>query len=191
MWNLCVLTLFAALLGSRLLLVVANWSDVARHPTLAAGSRDDSSSAACGASGTHCRLVVAALYARRSACPLARYRRRSGRAAGARPRLRTNRRAARRLRLRHRNRSALGRHLHRRSCRAMERRAAWHSAASRPGLRGARFFAITAISCALAAASPPARATWPACGSWEPAWPSSSPNSGATRKAAARCSAEF
>ena len=32
LWNLCVVTLFAALLGSRLLLVLMNWSDMLRHP---------------------------------------------------------------------------------------------------------------------------------------------------------------
>lgn len=31
-WNLCVLALFAALLGSRLLLVLINWRDLLRHP---------------------------------------------------------------------------------------------------------------------------------------------------------------
>ena len=32
LWNLCVIALFAGLLGSRLVLVVANWRDVIRHP---------------------------------------------------------------------------------------------------------------------------------------------------------------
>jgi phosphatidylglycerol:prolipoprotein diacylglycerol transferase len=32
MWNLCVLALFAALIATRLLLVIANWSDVVKHP---------------------------------------------------------------------------------------------------------------------------------------------------------------
>jgi phosphatidylglycerol:prolipoprotein diacylglycerol transferase len=31
-WNLCVIALFAALLGSRLLLIILNWHDVVRHP---------------------------------------------------------------------------------------------------------------------------------------------------------------
>ncbi len=31
-WNLCILTLFAALLGSRLLLVIANWTILRSHP---------------------------------------------------------------------------------------------------------------------------------------------------------------
>jgi phosphatidylglycerol:prolipoprotein diacylglycerol transferase len=31
-WNLCVMALFASLIGSRLLLVVVNWHDVVRHP---------------------------------------------------------------------------------------------------------------------------------------------------------------
>lgn len=31
-WNLCVIGLFAALAGERLLLVAANWSDLRRHP---------------------------------------------------------------------------------------------------------------------------------------------------------------
>jgi phosphatidylglycerol:prolipoprotein diacylglycerol transferase len=32
-WNLCVLALFAALVTQRLLLVLANWSDLRRHPS--------------------------------------------------------------------------------------------------------------------------------------------------------------
>lgn len=32
-WNLCVIALFAALVGARLLLVIANWSNVVRHPS--------------------------------------------------------------------------------------------------------------------------------------------------------------
>jgi len=32
-WNVCVIGLFTALLGSRLLLLVLNWRDVRRHPT--------------------------------------------------------------------------------------------------------------------------------------------------------------
>src|ERR1035438_3762516 len=32
-WNLCVVALFAALLGQRLLLVLANWSELRRHPS--------------------------------------------------------------------------------------------------------------------------------------------------------------
>lgn len=31
-WNLCVIALFTALLGSRLLLLLVNWRDVVRHP---------------------------------------------------------------------------------------------------------------------------------------------------------------
>lgn len=31
-WNLCVVSLFAALIGSRLLLFALNWRDIARHP---------------------------------------------------------------------------------------------------------------------------------------------------------------
>jgi hypothetical protein len=31
-WNLCILSLFAALLTQRLLLVAVNWSDLRRHP---------------------------------------------------------------------------------------------------------------------------------------------------------------
>lgn len=33
LWNLCVVALFAALLGSRLLLVAVNWRDLSRHPS--------------------------------------------------------------------------------------------------------------------------------------------------------------
>lgn len=32
-WNLCVIALFAALIGSRLLLIFANWRDLSRHPS--------------------------------------------------------------------------------------------------------------------------------------------------------------
>ena len=32
-WNLCVVALFAALAGQRLLLVLINWSDLRRHPS--------------------------------------------------------------------------------------------------------------------------------------------------------------
>jgi phosphatidylglycerol:prolipoprotein diacylglycerol transferase len=32
-WNLCVLALFAALLGQKMLLVLANWSELRRHPS--------------------------------------------------------------------------------------------------------------------------------------------------------------
>jgi phosphatidylglycerol:prolipoprotein diacylglycerol transferase len=32
-WNLCVVSLFAALVGQRLLLLLMNWSDVRRHPS--------------------------------------------------------------------------------------------------------------------------------------------------------------
>jgi phosphatidylglycerol:prolipoprotein diacylglycerol transferase len=32
-WNLCVVYLFAALVGQRLLLLVMNWSDIRRHPS--------------------------------------------------------------------------------------------------------------------------------------------------------------
>lgn len=32
-WNLCVVALFAALIGSRLLLIAANWRDLSRHPS--------------------------------------------------------------------------------------------------------------------------------------------------------------
>lgn len=32
LWNLCVIALFAALIGSRLLLIAMNWRDVMRHP---------------------------------------------------------------------------------------------------------------------------------------------------------------
>lgn len=32
LWNLCVVSLFAALIGSRLMLLLMNWRDIARHP---------------------------------------------------------------------------------------------------------------------------------------------------------------
>jgi len=33
LWNLCVLAVFGALIGSRLVLIAANWHDVVRHPS--------------------------------------------------------------------------------------------------------------------------------------------------------------
>ena len=38
-WNLCILMLFTALAGSRLLLVIANWTVLRHHPLWVLGSR--------------------------------------------------------------------------------------------------------------------------------------------------------
>lgn len=61
-WNLCVIVLFAALVGSRLLLVIANWSVLRHHPiwvlSLAMVHHP-----LLGAIGTLLALAVAALYA--------------------------------------------------------------------------------------------------------------------------------
>jgi phosphatidylglycerol:prolipoprotein diacylglycerol transferase len=69
-WNLCVVALFAALVGQRLLLVILNWSDLRLHPAwlLTLAMVHDPLLAAAGAlAGTG----SAALYARWRRMPLA------------------------------------------------------------------------------------------------------------------------
>lgn len=69
-WNLCILSLFAALAAARLLLVVANWSALRRHPVwlLGLGMVHHPLLAATGTiTGTAC----AAWYARRNKLPFA------------------------------------------------------------------------------------------------------------------------
>jgi phosphatidylglycerol---prolipoprotein diacylglyceryl transferase len=63
-WNLSVIALFAALIGSRLLLVIANWRDLSRHPSWLFGLgmvHHPLVSAAAALSGT----LAALAYARR------------------------------------------------------------------------------------------------------------------------------
>jgi phosphatidylglycerol---prolipoprotein diacylglyceryl transferase len=68
-WNLCVVALFAAIAGQRLLLVVANWSDLERHPawmlTLAMVHHP-----LLAAVGVFAGAVAAALYGRWRKLPL-------------------------------------------------------------------------------------------------------------------------
>jgi phosphatidylglycerol:prolipoprotein diacylglycerol transferase len=69
-WNLCILSLFAALAGQRLLLVVINWSDLRRHPAwmLALAMVHHPLLAAAGALAA---VVTALLYALWRRMPLA------------------------------------------------------------------------------------------------------------------------
>jgi phosphatidylglycerol:prolipoprotein diacylglycerol transferase len=69
-WNLCVVTLFAALLGQRALLVALNWSDLRRHPAwmLALAMIHHPLLAAAGALAG---AGAAVLYAHRRRLPLA------------------------------------------------------------------------------------------------------------------------
>jgi len=69
LWNLCVLALFAALVASRLLLVVANWSDVVRHPSwiLSLGMIHHP---LLGAVGALAGAACGALYARAAKLPI-------------------------------------------------------------------------------------------------------------------------
>ena len=62
-WNLCVLALFAALVSQRLLLVLANWSDLRRHPSWLLGL-GMIHHPLTGAVGALAGLGSAALYAR-------------------------------------------------------------------------------------------------------------------------------
>ncbi|MDR3773875.1 MAG: prolipoprotein diacylglyceryl transferase [Terracidiphilus sp.] len=69
-WNLCVIALFAALAGQRLLLIALNWSDLSRHPgwMLAIAMIHHPLLAAAGALAG---VTAAAVYARRKHLPLA------------------------------------------------------------------------------------------------------------------------
>ena len=68
-WNLCVLALFAALVSQRLLLVLANWSDLRRHPSWLLGL-GMIHHPLTGAVGALAGLGSAALYARWKRLPL-------------------------------------------------------------------------------------------------------------------------
>ncbi len=69
-WNLCVIALFAALAGQRLLLIALNWSDLWRHPgwMLAVSMIHHPLLAAAGGLAG---VAAAAAYARRKHMPLA------------------------------------------------------------------------------------------------------------------------
>lgn len=62
-WNLCVLSLFAALLGSRLLLVAVNWRELLRHPLWILGLATIHHPL-LAAAGVACGLLAAFLYIR-------------------------------------------------------------------------------------------------------------------------------
>jgi phosphatidylglycerol:prolipoprotein diacylglycerol transferase len=70
-WNLCVVAMFAALAGERLLLVVVNWSDLLRHPGWMLGLAMIHHPLLAGV-GALAGLVSAAAYARWQRLPLAR-----------------------------------------------------------------------------------------------------------------------
>lgn len=62
-WNLCVVALFAALVGQRLLLLLMNWSEVRRHPSWMLGLAMIHHPL-LGAAGALAGLASAAVYAR-------------------------------------------------------------------------------------------------------------------------------
>lgn len=68
-WNLCVLALFAALIGSRLLLVVINWRDLLRHPLWMLGLATIHHPL-LAAAGLLCGALAAFLYARSLHMPI-------------------------------------------------------------------------------------------------------------------------
>jgi phosphatidylglycerol:prolipoprotein diacylglycerol transferase len=68
-WNLCVMALFAALIGSRLLLVVINWRDLLRHPMWMLGLATIHHPL-LAAAGLLCGAVAAFAYARWQHMPL-------------------------------------------------------------------------------------------------------------------------
>jgi phosphatidylglycerol---prolipoprotein diacylglyceryl transferase len=69
-WNLCVIALFAALVGQRLLLVVINWSDLRLHPRWMLGLAMIHHPLLAGA-GAFAGVVAAAAYVRWQRMPLA------------------------------------------------------------------------------------------------------------------------
>lgn len=68
-WNLCVMALFAALIGSRLLLVIINWRDLLRHPMWMLGLATIHHPL-LAAAGLVCGAVAAVAYARWQRMPL-------------------------------------------------------------------------------------------------------------------------
>jgi phosphatidylglycerol:prolipoprotein diacylglycerol transferase len=69
-WNLCVIALFAALVGSRLLLVAVNWRDLQRHPLWMLGLATIHHPL-LAAAGVFLGALAAFLYARWQHMPLA------------------------------------------------------------------------------------------------------------------------
>lgn len=70
LWNLCVIGLFAALAGERLLLVAVNWSDLRRHPGWMLGLAMIHHPLLAGA-GAFFGAAAAAIYARLQRMPMA------------------------------------------------------------------------------------------------------------------------
>ena len=68
-WNLCVMALFAALIGSRLLLVLINWRDLLRHPMWMLGLATIHHPL-LAAAGLLCGALAAFAYARWQRMPL-------------------------------------------------------------------------------------------------------------------------
>jgi phosphatidylglycerol:prolipoprotein diacylglycerol transferase len=68
-WNLCVLMLFTALIGSRLLLVIANWTVLRRHPLWMLSLAMIHHPLLAG-TGVILALAVAAVYSRIHALPM-------------------------------------------------------------------------------------------------------------------------
>ena len=68
-WNLCIVSLFAALLGQRLLLIVLNWSDLRSHPSWMLGLAMIHHPL-LAAAGAFVGLGTAALVIRRQKMPL-------------------------------------------------------------------------------------------------------------------------
>jgi phosphatidylglycerol:prolipoprotein diacylglycerol transferase len=69
-WNLCVVALFAALLGSRLLLVAVNWRELLRHPLWILGLATIHHPL-LAAAGVVCGLIAALAYIRWQHLPFA------------------------------------------------------------------------------------------------------------------------
>ncbi len=70
LWNLCVIGLFAALAGERLLLIAVNWSDLRRHPGWMLGLAMIHHPLLAGAGGFF-GVAAAAIFAHRQRMPLA------------------------------------------------------------------------------------------------------------------------
>ncbi len=68
-WNLCIVALFTALVGSRILLVLVNWSILRRHPLWIFGLAMIHHPVLVGA-GAILAIAVACLYARRQRLPM-------------------------------------------------------------------------------------------------------------------------
>lgn len=68
MWNLCIVALFAALVGSRLLLIIVNWTVVSSHPAWLLGLAMIHHPLLAGA-GALLAVAAAAFYVRRQKMP--------------------------------------------------------------------------------------------------------------------------